>query len=268
MASVEKRQRRRKKCWGGQPRADSCDLMDSDKSSDYVERLAHKYMRKCTVESSTESESESNNEGLPSTLTEGVFKKARDTLLQFLDPYDGDSEDASTHSDCSLNSLNDVNYNRVTPLVHNLPEMVEDLYSSENTESLHMSSNWVSPKTEICDVYMQPVNDLKIQMEVITKEKSDVPIRLARPCERPRTSGVLASAMWLTSDCSLLMSVEPSKYAGVLESPVTTTLQQPMLAKSDGENTMCDQSIIKRKLGLPFLEGVGEKLRRKKLRST
>ncbi|XP_044870922.1 uncharacterized protein LOC123369412 isoform X4 [Mauremys mutica] len=40
----------------------SCDLMDSDKSSDYVERLAHKYMRKCTVESSTESESESNNE--------------------------------------------------------------------------------------------------------------------------------------------------------------------------------------------------------------
>ncbi|XP_039391378.1 uncharacterized protein LOC120403789 isoform X5 [Mauremys reevesii] len=62
MASAEKRQRRRKKCWGGQPRADSCDLMDSDKSSDYVERLAHKYMRKCTVESSTESESESNNE--------------------------------------------------------------------------------------------------------------------------------------------------------------------------------------------------------------
>uniref|UniRef100_A0A8C3I4Z2 Uncharacterized protein n=1 Tax=Chrysemys picta bellii TaxID=8478 RepID=A0A8C3I4Z2_CHRPI len=185
----------------------------------------------------------------------------------FLDPYDGDSEDASTHSDCSLNSLNDINYNRVTPLVHNLSEMGEDIYTSENRGSLHMSSNWVSPITEICDVYMQPENDLKIQMEVITKEKSDVPTRLARPCELSRASGVLASAMWLTSDCSLLMSGDPSKYLGVLESPVTTTLQQPMLAKSDGENTMCDQS-IKRKLGLPFLEGVGEKLRRKKLRAT
>ncbi|XP_039391375.1 uncharacterized protein LOC120403789 isoform X2 [Mauremys reevesii] len=224
--------------------------------------------RKCTVESSTESESESNNEGLPSTLTEGVFKKARDTLLQFLDPYDGDSEDASTHSDCSLNSLNDINYNRVTPLGHNLPEMVEDMYSSENKESLHMFSNWVSPITEICGEYMQPENDLKIQMEVITKEKSDVPIRLSRPCELSRASGVLASAMWLTSDCSLLMSGDPSKYPGILESPVTTILQQPMLAKSDGENTMCDQSIIKRKLALPLLEGVGEKLRRKKLRAT
>ncbi|XP_044870923.1 uncharacterized protein LOC123369412 isoform X5 [Mauremys mutica] len=66
----------------------SCDLMDSDKSSDYVERLAHKYMRKCTVESSTESESESNNEGLPNTRTEGVFKKAREMLLQAI--YTGD----------------------------------------------------------------------------------------------------------------------------------------------------------------------------------
>uniref|UniRef100_A0A8C0GK25 Uncharacterized protein n=1 Tax=Chelonoidis abingdonii TaxID=106734 RepID=A0A8C0GK25_CHEAB len=183
-------------------------------------------------------------------------------------PYDGDSEDASTHSDCSLNCLNDLNYNRVTPLGHNLPEMVEDIYSSENREPLHMFSNWVSPITEICDVYMQPENDLKIQMEVITKEKSDVPIRLDRPCELSRPSGILASAMWLTSDCSLLMSGDSSKYSGVLESPVTTTLQQPMLEKSDGENTMCDQSIIKRKLGLPLLESVGEKLSRKKLRAS
>ncbi|XP_067411139.1 uncharacterized protein [Emydura macquarii macquarii] len=266
---MEKRRRRRKQYQGGQPRAGSYDLMDSDKSSDYVERLAYKYMQKCIVESSTESESESNNEGLRGTLIEGVCKKARDTLLQFLDPYDGDSEDASTHSDCSLNSLNDINCSRVTPLVHNMPEMValEDICPSENRESLHLSSNWVSPVTEICDVYMQPVNDFKIPKDVITKEKRDIPIRLARPCEMSRTSGVLASAMWLTSDCSLLMSVDPSKYAGVIESPVTPTLQQPMLAKSDGEN-MCDQSIIKRKQGLPPLEGMGEKLRRKKLRAT
>ncbi|TFK15950.1 ecto-NOX disulfide-thiol exchanger 1 [Platysternon megacephalum] len=265
MASAEKRQRRRKKGWGGQPRAEKYSISKLPKYIgecpiyvDFKINLVLFYIykhlvvppslqRKCTVESSTESESESNNE--------------------FLDPYDGDSEDASTHSDCSLNSLNDINYNRVTPLVHNLPEMVEDIYSSENRESLHMSSNWVSPVTEICDVYMQPVSDLKIQMEVITKEKSDVPVRLARPCELSRTSGVLASAMWLTSDCSLFVSGDPSKYAGVLESPVTTTLQQPMLEKPDGENTMCDQS-IKRKLGLPFLEGIGEKLRRKKLRAT
>ncbi|XP_075782222.1 uncharacterized protein LOC142829038 [Pelodiscus sinensis] len=268
IASMEKRQRRRKKCRDGKPRADSCDLMDSDKSSDFVARLAHKYMQKCTVESSTESESESNNECLPSRLTEGVLKKANDKLLQFLDPYDGDSEEASTHSDCSLNSLTDMNYSRVTSL-HNFPKMVAegDIYSSENLESPHLSSNWVPPVTEICDVYMQPVNDLRKPMEVITKEKSDVPLRLAGPCELSRTSAALASAIWLTSDSSLLMNVEPSKYEGALASPVTTPLQQPMLAKFDGEN-MCDQLIVKRKQGLPLVEGISEKLRRKKLRAT
>ncbi|XP_075699717.1 uncharacterized protein LOC142664506 isoform X2 [Rhinoderma darwinii] len=72
-------------------------VMDSGRNSDYVERLAFKYMRKCKVESSTDSESDYNNEGCGPNVsipTSHVDVKTMDfQKLQFLDPYDGDSED-------------------------------------------------------------------------------------------------------------------------------------------------------------------------------
>ncbi|KAL2303966.1 hypothetical protein Nmel_009254 [Mimus melanotis] len=61
MASAGRRQRWRKRRETGQ--ADAQEKEDSVKSLDYIERLARKYMQKCTVESSTESESESRAEG-------------------------------------------------------------------------------------------------------------------------------------------------------------------------------------------------------------
>ena len=64
-----------------------------------IEQLAHKYMQKCTVESSTESESDANPEVLS---TEGFLEKASYAELHFLDPYDGDYEELSGESDWSL----------------------------------------------------------------------------------------------------------------------------------------------------------------------
>ncbi|XP_014372582.1 uncharacterized protein LOC106721854 isoform X5 [Alligator sinensis] len=58
------------------------DSKQSDKCSDYIERLAHKYMQNCTVESSTESESETNSEDLPGLLPKGFSKKTKGTKLQ------------------------------------------------------------------------------------------------------------------------------------------------------------------------------------------
>ncbi|XP_056667233.1 uncharacterized protein LOC103099300 isoform X4 [Monodelphis domestica] len=61
------------------PGSDICNLMDSDKSPDFVEKLAHKYKQKCKIESSTDSEPETKTEG---TFTRGFFKKASDMKLQ------------------------------------------------------------------------------------------------------------------------------------------------------------------------------------------
>ncbi|XP_030069703.1 uncharacterized protein LOC115477180 isoform X3 [Microcaecilia unicolor] len=81
--------------------SDPCNLMELDTSLDVVDTLTLKYM-KCKVDSSTDSESDINTEGFTSMTTQE--KKSGDLSLQFLDPYDGDSEDTSTHSDGSSNS--------------------------------------------------------------------------------------------------------------------------------------------------------------------
>nr|XP_041572242.1 uncharacterized protein LOC115495606 [Taeniopygia guttata] len=79
MASAGKRQQRRKRREAGQTmEVDAQEKEDSVKSPDCMERLARKYMQKCTVESSTESESESRAEVVPNPLAGGP-KKAKET---------------------------------------------------------------------------------------------------------------------------------------------------------------------------------------------
>ncbi|XP_018087816.1 uncharacterized protein LOC108699776 isoform X2 [Xenopus laevis] len=82
--------------------------MDSARNTDSVEQLAWKYMQKCKVESSTESESDNNfeifGEGFPATMGHGSSRRTGSLALQFLDPYEADSEETATHSDCSIQS--------------------------------------------------------------------------------------------------------------------------------------------------------------------
>ncbi|XP_025967157.1 uncharacterized protein LOC112989941 [Dromaius novaehollandiae] len=236
-------------------------MEDSVKSTDCIEKLAHKYMQKCIVESSTESESESNTEVLPSPVAGGL-KKARNAKgQQFLDPYDGDSEDASIHSDCSLNSSNSV----VTPQVNSTPKAValEDAGPSEDGALFSKPSNWCCPEMKISEIHAQRVNDCKAPLEFPSQE-NDFPRNLLQPSELTRGTEALTS-MWLTPDPSLLMSINPSACADLLASP-DTSAPQPMLA-DDCDTTMCKEPLIKRKQGLPVSEGAGEK-QRKKLRAT
>ncbi|XP_035182844.1 uncharacterized protein LOC118167527 isoform X2 [Oxyura jamaicensis] len=263
MALVEKRRRRRHRA--GQPMEglgrDAQEMKLSVKSSDYIERLAHKYM-KCIIESSTESESESSTEVMPSPLAEGL-KKARDSKeSQFLDPYDGDSEDASIHSDCSSNSLNSI---QVAPWVNSAPKAMalEDADPSEDGESFPETLHWLRPETKIGELYTQIATDCKAPLELATQQK-DFSRSLSQSSELTRATEAFPS-MWLTPDCSLLTGINSSASADLLASP-GDSVSHTMLTNASDE-TMSTQPLIKRKQGIPTAEGAGEKLRRKKFRA-
>eukprot|EP00076_Gallus_gallus_P041389 XP_025006927.1 uncharacterized protein LOC423462 isoform X1 [Gallus gallus] len=264
MASLERRQRRRRQQRVGRYAVglgrDALEMMDSVKSSDCVERLAHKYMQKCVVESSTESESESSVEVLHNPLAEGL-KKARDSKgLQFLDPYDGDSEDTSTHSDCSLSSLNSI---EVAPWMSSAPKAMalEDADPLGNGESFPQPLDCLCSETKISDVHSQRVNDSKFPLELPSQQK-DFPRSLLQSSELMRDTEASPS-MWLMPDFSLLVGVNPSAPADLLASDSSP---QPMLA-DDCDGTTSRQPLIKRKQGITISESTGEKLRRKKIRA-
>ncbi|XP_054683932.1 uncharacterized protein LOC129207273 [Grus americana] len=237
------------------------EMKDSVKSPDYIERLASKYMQKCVVDSSTESESESSAEVMPSPLA-GGFKKTKDSRgLQFLDPYDGDSEDASIHSDCSLNSLNSI---KVAPWTSSAPKAMalEDADTSEEGESLPKPPDWLCPETRVSEIWTG--NDGKAPLELPSQEK-DFPSSLLQSSELTRATEA-STSMWLTPDHSLLMGINPSASAALLASPGNSAPQPTPAADCDG--TMAKQPLIKRKYGISVPEGASEKLRRKKFCAT
>ncbi|KAM6461359.1 uncharacterized protein PHA67_009438 isoform 1-T1 [Liasis olivaceus] len=103
MATLQQRKRRRRKTQSRKLVEDSCDLVSAEKKSADIERLAYRYMQKCSVESSTDSESDANVEVLSvSMFTEGPLDRKSHTQLHFVDPYDGDYEEISGNSDCGL----------------------------------------------------------------------------------------------------------------------------------------------------------------------
>ncbi|XP_066550363.1 uncharacterized protein LOC136716862 [Amia ocellicauda] len=101
--SARRRKRRQKRAVQG-----FGDGKDGRKCSESVERLAFKYMEKCKVESSTDSDSDTSPEGCVSSTPEsGAARKVLPVgqarggryHLPSLDPYDGSSEDSSDESD-------------------------------------------------------------------------------------------------------------------------------------------------------------------------
>ncbi|XP_064279399.1 uncharacterized protein LOC135302629 isoform X2 [Passer domesticus] len=218
---------------------DAQEKEDSVKSPDCVERLARKYMQKCTVESSTESENESRAEVVPSPLSGGPKKAKESRRLQFVDPYDGDSEDASVHTDCGIKDAPWRNSaSKAVPL--------EDADTSEDEESFPNPPN----VSEI-----QAVHDCRAALELPGQEKGLL--------QSPPGPGAFIPA-GLTPDHASPRAVNPSVSAG-LPAILAGTAPQPLLpAHCDG--TMAEQPIIKRKQGIPAPEGASEKL--KKFRTT
>ncbi|KAM4666825.1 uncharacterized protein AAGF69_006441 isoform 3-T3 [Amazona ochrocephala] len=216
---------------------DAQEMKDSVKSPDYIERLARKYMV------------------VPSTLA-GRLKKARDSRgLQFLDPYDGDSEDESIPSDCSLNTLNNL---EVAQWAKCAPKAaaLKDADTSEEGESFPEPPDWLCPQTKVSEI--QAVNDCKAPLELPCQK--DFPRSQLPSCELPRATEAFTS-MRLTPENSLLMSINPSASAD-LPASSDDSAQQP-LPEADFAGTVAKQSLLKRKQRAPIPEGASEKLRKK-----
>ncbi|XP_039922669.1 uncharacterized protein LOC120753903 isoform X3 [Hirundo rustica] len=242
MASAGKRQRRRKRREPGRAmEVDAQEKEDSVKGPDCVERLARKYM-KCTVESSTESESESRVEVVPSPLAGGLKKAKESRGLQFLDPYDGDSEDTSVQTDCGIKDAPWTNSaSKAMPL--------GDVGTSEDEESFPNPLNASQ---------VQAVNDCRAAPELPGLQKDLLP----SPEQPPATEAFIPAG--LTPAHALPMIVNPSVSMD-LPANLAEAAPQPLLAAlCDG--TMAEQPIIKRKQGIPAPEDASEKI--KKFRAT
>ncbi|XP_023783313.1 uncharacterized protein LOC111929808 isoform X1 [Cyanistes caeruleus] len=244
MASVRKRQRRKRRETGQAMEVDAQEKEDSVKSPDCVERLARKYMQKCTVESSTESESEARAEVVPSPLAGGLKKAKESRGLQFLDPYDGDSEDASVHTDCGIKDAP-------------WPNSASKAMPLENADTSEDERSFPNPPN-VSDI--QAVNYCREALEFPGLEQD----LLQTPEPPPATEAF--TPMGLTSDHALPMAVNPSFSADLPAIPADTAPQPLFAAPSDG--TMAEQPIIKRKRRISAPEDASEKLKRKKFRAT
>ncbi|XP_053925062.1 uncharacterized protein LOC128852413 isoform X2 [Cuculus canorus] len=236
MASAEKRQRWRKRI--RQPMEVAAqEMKDSVKSSEYTEGQAHKYMQKCTAESSTESESESSMEIVPRLLAGGLGKARDSKGLQFLDPYDGDSEDSSVPSDCSLNSLHGT---EVAPWLNGALEAtaLEDDATSEDREPFPEPPDWFCPEARVSEI--QAVSDCKAPLQLPSQEKN-FPRALLQSSERTRATEAFTS-LGLTPDRSLPVGIKPSSCC----------------------RSMTKRSLLKRKQETSISEGTSEEERRKK----
>ncbi|KAJ6661911.1 hypothetical protein lerEdw1_013082 [Lerista edwardsae] len=232
MASGEQRRWRRKKSQRGKSMAvDSCCLVNLEKEPADIERLAHKYMQKCTVESSSESESDANIEALSSSMaSEGFTEQTSHTKLQFLDPYDGDYEDLSGTSDCSLDSLADMSqilqgcpiFEALTAGGCFLPEGQEPFLASAD----RAVSATITQEGEL-DQH-EPREVVQLQME----------------------------PFWLSGSNSSKHSECSKRSAAALQSTLM-----------ECDNGVCEGANAHKKQGRPVLENAGEKLR-KKLRVT
>ncbi|XP_030905305.2 uncharacterized protein [Melopsittacus undulatus] len=235
---------------------DTEEMKDFVESPDSIEGLACKYMQKCIVESSTESESESSVEVVPSTLA-GRLKKARDTGgLQFLDPYDGDSEDESVPSDCSLNTSSNLEVARWAKCAPKAAAL-EDADTLEEAESFPEPPEWLCSETKVTEI--QAVKDCKAPLELPSQQ--DFPRSLLQSSELPRATEAFTS-MRLTPENSLLMSINPSASADLPASSDDSAPQTIVGADCDG--TVAKQPLLKRKQRVPIPEGASEKLGRKK----
>ncbi|XP_020649243.3 uncharacterized protein LOC110078926 isoform X1 [Pogona vitticeps] len=231
----KKKRRRRRRFQSGKPMEVSSNefLGNARKKPADIEQLAQKYMQKCTVESSTESESDANLEVLSSSvLSEGFQEKASYAELQVLDPYDADYEELSGESDCSLGSLDSSHSTAILPK----HPIIEPLTTGDslNPEDLDSSS---------------------------TSLFRAVSVTIAQEEEEPglhKTAKILP----LTAESSwYLRPYAPSRHSGISESAVSDPALQPMLMECDNE--LCEKPSITRKQGRSILDCTGEKIRKR-----
>ncbi|XP_044127169.1 uncharacterized protein LOC122921252 [Bufo gargarizans] len=224
--------------------------MDSGRNSDYVERLASKYMRKCKVESSTDSESDNNNnEGLGINMSIAASPVDIKTMdfqkLQFLDPYDGDSEDTlqSNSSECEQTCISDDPQNPC-PLGEGSVGMDCGLVSISDPPCEGWSLTSCSDRLEKVKTSWQSLDISK---------KSSVP---SGSSDLSMDSGTVTEDASVASGRFLLIGLAS-------RSETSTVLPASLTSEETSDFSMFESSLIKRKGGIRM---EGEKLRLKKLR--
>ncbi|XP_072486305.1 uncharacterized protein [Notamacropus eugenii] len=191
-------------------------------------------------------------------LAEGIIR-------EFLDPYDGDSEDIPNLSDYSLNncSLGDVSCSRVSNSQNShLPEEVatEDSTFLKSPE-LAKSTSWTSPAFETNDVYMQPMNEVKLPVEIINQEVRDCSARPSEPSELSVDSRIIPKMQGPRLEHYWFMNIDPPKPVRHLENIARVPLK-PASFMYDKDFKLYKPPLFKRKLELPHSEC--EKIKRKK----
>ncbi|XP_053545262.1 uncharacterized protein LOC128636249 [Bombina bombina] len=233
--------------------------MDSDESPDYVDRLARKYMQKCKVDSSTESESDTNYEGLSASVTHGNLGESDKQKLQFLDPYDGDSEDSCVYdllrsdSTAPLSSPDDLK---------GIGEF-DSLKATKLLKEKEPTKNWNILSFEASDVCMKSFVELDASVET-TKESWHSSEQIDEPLDISMDSGVLTGVHHLNATSFILVGVD-SRTAHNCGDSVCSVCPTSITFEENSDYNLHETSLTKRKLGVKMDYNV-DKPRRKKSR--
>ncbi|XP_078518198.1 uncharacterized protein LOC144782772 [Lissotriton helveticus] len=266
-AGGRRRRRKRESCVSRSlTNEDPCD-MECETGVDPVDRLARKYMRKCTVDSSTESESDINNESSTCLPTTTFSRNVNDLKAQFLDPYDGDSEETSTHSDCSLTGIKpQQTYSEVRSWAYKtqMCSALADLTSMEHPQCC--LSQTVSTVLVANDVFMQPL-DLEMPLANPSEEVWSCSTGVSQTSEKSMDSGVISDVARFPSGQFVLIGIHPERSTDFFGGAVKAALHQSHLTSgSSCESRVSKPPTEKRKQGFTAVEGAGEKIKRKKQR--
>ncbi|XP_075048653.1 uncharacterized protein LOC142108715 [Mixophyes fleayi] len=231
-------------------------LMDSVKNPDYVERLAHKYMRKCKVESSTESESD-NYESFGNRVSTIETSERMDFLkLQFLDPYDGDSEETEQFESSAQDQILSDDDQTLDPPSASDSHMSMDCSSVSIPEQQTPCDGWNLSSCEAKDVCM--VSRPNLDSTNTVKRSWQRMVSPTRSSELSMDSGVATEEPTIKSGHFLLTGVDSRA-----SNPTLSVFPTSMTSEENSDFSLLESSLAKRKFGLKMEY---EKLRRKKAR--
>nr|XP_014347214.1 PREDICTED: uncharacterized protein LOC106704523 [Latimeria chalumnae] len=225
--------------------------------------------RKCKVDASTESDSDTKNEILStSTPVLGSSRKPKDFKYQFLDPYDGDSEDTSSQSDCSLSTppLIDVDVkNAVQPVRYVLMDLEdpisETLVALSNQEAAsNTCKKTIFPVLQTlpsADVTMQAISDSEIHVDKVNGSFALT--------ENEMDSDVFIESSPFLNSGQFAFNMHSAGLPGNSESRLELLSQKAKLIPEFPSKNTSSKGLSKRKPMHPLLDTGGEKMCRKKL---
>ncbi|KAG8561688.1 hypothetical protein GDO81_015441 [Engystomops pustulosus] len=229
------------------------DVIDPGRKADYVERLASKYMRNCKVESSTDSESDNNNEGFGNNVLALTFPVDVKTIdfqkLQFLDPYDGDSEDTiqSNSSECDLKCVID---DAQEPCTVRDDSMGMDCGMICGSDPQCEGSNLLS--------HSDPLEKIKIPWQNVDVSEKSGMVKATCSSDLSMDSGMVTEDTGVVSGCFFLVGLDSR-----VETSTSPVFPTSLTSEENSDFSMFEASLIKRKVAL---RNEGEKMRRKKPR--